>query len=109
MRKIIGHARLDTKEQQEMMNDLYRNELRLYINFFHPSQKLIRKERIGSRIKRIYDTPKTPYQRVMESKDISERIKKKLTKQYEELNPFHLKREIDRKIRGIFESVKHSA
>lgn len=108
VRKIIGYARLDTKEQQEMMNDLYRNELRLYINFFQPSQKLIKKERIGSKIKRVYDKPKTPYQRVMESKDIQEDIKRKLTKQYETLNPFHLKREIDRKIKKIFESIKYS-
>lgn len=109
VRKIIGYARLDTPEQQKMMNDLYRNELRLYINFFQPSQKLIKKERIGSRIKRVYDTPKTPYQRVIESKDISEMIKKKLTKQYEELNPFYLKREIDRKIKRIFESIRNTA
>ncbi len=79
VRKIIGYERLDTKEQQDMMNDLYRNELRLYINFFQPSQKLIKKERIGSRIKRVYDKPKTPYQRAMESKDIAESVKKKLT------------------------------
>jgi hypothetical protein len=109
VRKIIGYARLDTKEQQDMMNDLYRNELRLYINFFQPSQKLMKKERIGSKVKKIYDKPKTPYQRVMESKDIPEAVKKKLTKQYETLNPFHLKREIDRKIRKLFQSVKHSA
>lgn len=109
VRKIIGYARLDTKEQQDMMNDLYRNELRLYINFFQPSQKLIKKERVGSKIKRIYDMPKTPYQRVMESKDIPATVKEKLTKQYETLNPFHLKREIDRKIRKLFESITNSA
>src|SRR5258708_4933299 len=107
VRKIIGYVRLDTLSQQTMMNDLYRNELRLYINFFQPSQKLTKKERIGSRIKRVYDTPKTPYQRVMESNDISEGVKKKLTKEYEALNPFYLKREIDRKIRKLFESVRN--
>lgn len=109
VRKIIGYARLDTKEQQAMMNDLYRNELRLYINFFQPSQKLIKKERIGSRIKRIYDVPKTPYQRVLESKDISKGTKDDLKKQYDNLNPFQLKRTIDKKIRKIFESINNSA
>ena len=109
VRKIIGYARMDTKEQQDMMNDLYRNELRLYINFFQPSQKLIRKERIGSKIKRVYDIPKTPYQRVLESKDISDEVKRKLTKQYETLNPFALKRTIDKKIRLLFQSVTNTA
>ena len=108
VRKIIGYARFDTKEQQAMMNDLYRNELRLYINFFQPSQKLMKKERVGSRIKRVYDLPKTPYQRVMESEDISKTIKQTLTKQYEQLNPFALKRAIDKKIKLIFASVTNT-
>src|SRR5258708_14644627 len=95
VRKIIGYARFDTKEQQDMLNDLYRNELRLFINFFQPSQKLIKKERIGSKIKRIYDTPKTPYQRVLENKDIPEEVKQKLREQYNTVNPFALKRSID--------------
>ncbi len=109
VRKIIGYARFDTKEQLAMMNDLYRNELRLYINFFQPSQKLMKKERIGSRIKRVYDTPKTPYQRVMECMEISQDIKQQLTKQYEHLNPFAIKRAIDKKIRLLFESVINTA
>jgi hypothetical protein len=109
VRKIIGYARFDTKEQQEMMNALYRNELRLYINFFQPSQKLIKKERIGSKIKRIYDKPKTPYQRVMESEDIAGEVKQRLTEQYERLNPFALKRAIDKKIRLLFQSITITA
>lgn len=101
VRKIIGYLRLDTEKQQRALNNLYRNELRLYINFFQASQKLIKKERVGSRIKRTYDTAKTPYQRVMENKDIPEEVKRKLTKLYESLNPFELKRRIDRKLREI--------
>lgn len=49
------------------MNDLYRNELRLYKNFFQPVMKLQSKERIGGKVKRKYDVPLTPYQRLMES------------------------------------------
>ena len=101
VRKIIGYLRLDTRKQQEKLNDLYRNELRLYINFFQPSQKLLRKERVGSKIKRTYDTAKTPYQRVMENKDVPVAVKEKLTRLYESLNPFELKRRIDRKLREI--------
>lgn len=71
------------------------------------SQKLMKKERIGSRIKRVYALPKTPYQRVMESKDIGKEIKQKLTKQFEELSPFALKRAIDKKIKLIFASVTY--
>lgn len=109
VRKVIGYARFDTKEQQELLNDLYRNELRLFINYFQPSQKLMKKERIGSKIKRVYDTPKTPYQRVLENKDISETVKQKLRAEYEILNPFALKRQIDQKLKKIMATIMESA
>ncbi len=109
VRKIIGYLRLDTKEQQELLNNLYRNELRLYINFFQPSQKLIRKERIGSRIKRLYDQAQTPYQRVLKHKGICEEAKKQLESEYNTLNPFELKRQIDKKIRCILKTVTNLA
>lgn len=53
--------------------------------------------------------PKLPYQRVMESPDIPDSVKRKLRKQHETPNPLVLKREIDRKIRRIFESIKQKA
>ena len=42
------------------MNDLYQNELRIFQNLFLPSMKLLDKTRIGSKLKRRYDKPKTP-------------------------------------------------
>ena len=49
MRKIFGYLRYDSYEELATMNDLYRNELRLYKNFFQPVMKLQSKERIGTR------------------------------------------------------------
>jgi len=109
VRKIIEYLRLDTKEQQDLLSDLYRNELRLYINFFQPSQKLMKKERIGSRIKRVYDTAKTPYQRVMEDKSVPEPVKHQLTQHYQSLNPFALKRAIDKKLQRIMNTNMKSS
>jgi hypothetical protein len=105
VRKIIGYLRLDTKEQQELLNDLYRNELRLYINFFQPCQKLVKKERVGSKIKRQYDNPQTPYQRVLARPEVPQEVKQRLKQTYDTLNPFELKRQIDKKIRRIFNTV----
>ena len=106
VRKVIGYMRLDTGKQQAMLNDLYRNDLRLYINFFQPSQKLIKKERVGSKIKRVYDTAKTPYQRVLESPDVLEAVKRKLKSQYKQLNVFAIKRTIDRKLKLIRDTLR---
>jgi len=98
VKKYVGYLRYDSKEEQEILNDLYRNELRLYKNFFQPVIKLVLKERVGGKIHRRYETAKTPYQRVMESKEVSEEKKKELRKLYLSLNPAELKRAIDRKL-----------
>jgi hypothetical protein len=74
------------------------NELRLYKNFFQPVMKLVSKERIGGSIKRKYDVPETPYQRLMESGQIPEEVKEELKGIYLSLNPAQLKRNIDAKL-----------
>jgi hypothetical protein len=98
VRKILGYLRYDTPRELAIINDLYRNELRLYKNFFQPVMKLSKKVRIGAKRKRKYEPAKTPYQRIMESKQIKRSVKEKLKVTYQEFNPAALKRAIDRKI-----------
>lgn len=77
-----------------VMNELYET-LRLYLNFFQPTFKLKAKEKrlkttdgkqAAKPYKRRYDKPCTPYQRVLDRKDIDQSVKDKLTTQYESLN-----------------------
>lgn len=93
VRRNVGYKRYDTEKELGALNELYRH-LRLYTNFFQPSMKLIEKTRIGACVKKKYDTPKTPYQRVLESVYISDEIKNELKDQYVKLNPAELKRNI---------------
>jgi len=102
IRAVIGHLRYDTEKELVLINSLYRNELRLYKNFFQPVMKLKEKIRDKGKVHRKYDTPKTPYQRIMESEHISQETKDKLTKIYLRLNPAELKRKIDEKIHRLF-------
>ena len=95
--------RYDTKKEQKIINDLYRHELRLYKNFFQPVMKLISKERAGGKIKHKYDKPKTPYQRIMESSEVSKEKRQKLQKIYESLNPAELKKTIDNKLKRLYQ------
>ena len=78
-----------------MINELY-EVLRVYTNFFLPSQKLILKTREGSKVTKKYDKPKTPYLRVIESDKIEEKTKQQLKEQHDHLNPAELKRRIDK-------------
>jgi len=106
VRKVFGYLRYDTFEELSIMNDLYRNELRLYKNFFQPVMKLQSKERIGGRVKRKYDVPQTPYQRLMKSAEIPQEVKKELEGIYMSLNPAELKRSIDAKLEELFKAYE---
>ncbi len=85
------------------MNELYKsNAWRFYHNFFLPSVKLIEKKRVASKTIKLYDKPKTPYQRIMESPDIATSVKNTLKEQYETANPFRFRKEIESKLKEIF-------
>jgi len=105
VRKIFGYVRYDTEEALQSMNDLYRNELRWFMNLFLPSVKLVKKIRIGSKLKRVYDKPKTPFQRVCEckSKNIDQQKVAELKKLCQSLNPFELSKTIDIKLDRIYQ------
>ena len=106
VRKTVGYLRYDTDKELTLMNSLYENELRLYKNFFSPVMKLIKKERVGSKVKRKYDIPKTPYQRLIESGQISEEAKRKLQILYQSLNPAELKRKIEEKTHKLYQAYE---
>jgi hypothetical protein len=102
IRKLLGFDRFDNFKQLELINDLYRNEWRSFNNFFKPVMKIERKEKVNNSLcHKIYDKPRTPYQRLMKSDQISEEQKKKLTDLYLSLNPVELKKKIDEKVKII--------
>lgn len=103
VRRQFGYLRYDTQEEIDIMNDLYRNELRLFKNFFQPVMKLKEKVRIKGKLHRKYDEAKTPYRRIMESYQVDENTKKELREIYDSLNPAELKRKIDKKISELYE------
>lgn len=95
VRRWIGYGRYDTRQQVEQRNRLYAL-LVLYINFFKPVPKLLAKPRVGSKVKKVYDEPKTPYQRLMECPTLDPVFKQSLQATYECLRVAELKRELDR-------------
>jgi hypothetical protein len=96
VRHTVGYDRWESEQELALLEGIY-EDLRLYINFFQPSFKLIAKERFGNRTIKRYDTPKTPYQRVLDRKDISLKAKARLMNLYMHLNPAELRRKIDHK------------
>lgn len=66
VRKLVGWERYDSAAALAALNALY-TELRLFQNLFQPSMKLVRKIRHGSRLRRQYDAPQTPWVRLRAS------------------------------------------
>jgi len=106
VRQLLGYDRFDNPELVPIINDLYLNEWSLFNNYFCPTLKLKEKQRINSRYIKKYELPQTPYQRLLDSKDVSDEAKKTLVTVYNPLNPFKLKRKIDDKLRAVFHIVR---
>lgn len=106
VRQLLGYDRLEKPEVVALINDLYRNAWDPFHNFFCPSMKLRAKKRIKSRIIKKYDVPQTPSERLLAAPQLSETQKDQLRQRFAQLNPFQLKKEIDRKLKIIFDRLR---
>ena len=102
VRQLLGYLRYDTQEVIDAINQLYKNELRVFQNYFQPSVKLIKKIRIGSKVKKIYDDPKTPFQRIVDSGKGNTQAINDFHNIVKQLNPFKLSDIIELKLSAIF-------
>jgi len=103
VRKLIGWDRYDTPEAVRAMNDLYTQELRLYMNLFQPSVKLRERVRKGSRRTRRYDPPLTALDRLLQMPNIDQTKLESLVHLRARLDPFALSATIRRKLGRIWD------
>lgn len=102
VRQWLGYHRIDNPVCVPLMNDLYTQEWNLFHNFFCPSVKLLKKKLVAGKTIKEYDSPKTPYQRALESPYIAVSVKRSLKQQFETLNPFKLRKIIESKLKTIY-------
>ena len=94
-----GHARCPyTVAQTRLLNELY-DHMWLYYNFFQPVLRLVEKTSVpdadhGYKIKRRYDRPQTPFQRLCALGGLSAEQRNKLQHLYETTNPRQLRERI---------------
>jgi hypothetical protein len=105
IRQAVGYARFETEEELALIGQLY-DKLRLLVNFFYPSVKLLSKERIHGRIRKSYDAPKSPCRRLLDNPQLSTVIKIKLRHQRRALDPLTLKDDIVRMQDKLLELVR---
>jgi hypothetical protein len=105
IRQYLGYHRFDNPKILPLLNKLYSNEWSLFFNFFIPSVKLISKTRVGSKIVKVHDSPKTPFQRLLNSNYLKPTQKKKLIAKRDSLDPFLLQQSIKNQILNILKLV----
>lgn len=102
VRKLMGDVRYESPEARDAMNALYRHELRLFQNLFLPSVKLVRKSRVGARVRRVYDPAQTPLERVRACPEADPVKVAHLTTLRARLDPFALAQAIDQKLERLY-------
>lgn len=106
VRELFGYDRFDYNKQVKMMNDIYKNLWNPLWNYFTPVMKLKSKTRVGGKVVKHWDKPKTPYHRLLDSGVLEVKKYKDLEKVYSELNPFELKKELEKQLKWFFRMVE---
>lgn len=108
VRRVVGYYRFDTQQEYEALQNVYKHLCPL-LNFYYPSMRIIGKVRIGPKVKKTYDAPKPPYQRLLESPDIEDSVKKELKRRADAIHIVKQKRLVDKavyKLMRIYEKKK---
>jgi hypothetical protein len=93
VRRWIGYDRYEGLEACTRLAQLY-ERLRLYLNYFQPSLKLLSKTRTGAKVSKRYDKAQTPCQRLLASPHVEEAAKAMLRAELKRLDPVVLQAEI---------------
>jgi hypothetical protein len=105
VRKWLGFDRFDIPSLVLLLNDFY-DVLTVFNNHFVSNRRIISKQRLGARWKVTREpVAKTPYERMMERADVSPENKNELQVIHESLNLHHLRTEIDRRRKKVFDEL----
>jgi len=105
VRNTVGYDRFETEEDLRLLQLVY-EYLHVYVNFFQPVMKLIKKERIDGKTVKVYDQAMSPYRRVLASEDVVFAQKASLSNLYVQLNPVSLRKNIDLNVGKLWKIVK---
>ena len=99
VRAYLGYGRLDTPRQYAALNALY-DQMWVYYNLFQPVLHLVGKHIVNGKLKRQWDTPQTPYQRLRSSAVLTQEQADRLAIWYAQTNPRQLRK-------AIYQAIDH--
>lgn len=105
VRRHVGYERYASKQSFALLKQLYRL-LTIQTNFFRPVRKLAGKQRLGAKVVKRYDTPRTPYQRLLAAGILTDRARAALEEQVINLNPAQIQRRIEQSLRALWRTAE---
>ena len=102
VRQLLGYGRFDSVELVNLVNDLYKTAWLPLRNYFTPVMKLVEKIREGGKLKKKYDSAKTPCDRLLGCSFVSDETKQFLCETRSKLDPYELAESIETKLSLIF-------
>lgn len=106
VRNLFAYDRLDDEYLVQLMNEIYTDYWNPLHNYFLPSFKLEQKVRLGGRIKKVYDKPKTPAQRLIEYKKLEPHKRRKIKMDRDRLDPIELREGLEKKLSEFYSALK---
>ena len=107
VRRLIGYDRYVSKSAYECLGRIY-SLVRLYINYFQPTMKLVSKTRHGAKVHKVYETAQTPYQRLLKLGVLTMEKQTELAATYHGLNLVRLLKQIDDNLEQLWKLADHT-
>jgi len=108
VRRLVGYDRYTSRAAYQCLGRVY-DCVRLYMNFFQPTMKLMSKTRHGAKVNKVYDTARTPYQRLLEAGVLTEAKRRELAATYNGLNPVQLLKQINSNLEQLWQMAVRPA
>ena len=108
VRRLVGYDRYNSKAAYQSLERTY-NLVRLYVNFFQPTMKLLSKTRHGARVYKVYEAAQTPYQRLLQSDVLTAVKRTELAATYHGLNPVLLLKQINENLEKLWRLAERPA
>ena len=108
VRRVVGYDRYTSRAAYQCLERLY-NSVRLYMDFFQPTMKLLDKTRNGAKVHKVYDIARTPYQRLLEADVLTEAKQQELAATYQGLNPVLLLKQINSNLEQLWRLAQRPA
>ena len=107
VRRLVGYDRYSSRASLDQLNRAY-GLVRLHTNFFQPTMKLQHKTRHGAKVHKVYDTARTPYQRLLDWDILTLEEREALDRLYHSLNPLQLRAQVNRELERLWSMTQHS-